>query len=179
MFQFHSNSLLIVLLLCHCSNLYNNNYNYNSLSDTTIHNRNSSVRYAAYNLLVTDNFYSLGSNTQLVLTRCCLKHFCKNPSHYSALLQSNTFSLMNIPEMDGSRSWLLEKSFATVCMYMLLSCMPFSYVQCCCLGVVKLVCMCLYAHKILVTLVTCCNNRAAFICVGELVIIVAFAFIYC
>ena len=45
-FQFHSNSLLFGLLLCCCSNLYNNNYNYNSLFDTTIHNRNSSVRYA-------------------------------------------------------------------------------------------------------------------------------------
>ena len=34
-FQFHSNSLLVALLLCHCSKLYNNNYKSNSLSDAT------------------------------------------------------------------------------------------------------------------------------------------------
>ena len=59
MFQFHSNFLLIALLLCHCPNLYSNNYNYDSFSDTIIPNRNSSVRYAAYDILVTDNSYEL------------------------------------------------------------------------------------------------------------------------
>ena len=117
MFQFHSTSLLIAILLYHCSNLYNNNYNYNSLSDKTIHNCNSSVRYAAYNFLVTDKFCSLDSNTQLVLIRCCLNYF----SLVISLFRNG---------MDGSCSQFLEKSFATVCIYVL-SGMSFSYVHCC------------------------------------------------
>ena len=52
--------------MCHCSNLYNNNYNYNSLSDTIILNRNSFVRYSAYDLLVSDNFYSLDAYEILI-----------------------------------------------------------------------------------------------------------------
>ena len=31
----------------------------------------------------------------------------------------------------------------------------------------------------LVDVLTCCNNRAALICVGGLVIVVALAFVYC
>ena len=143
-------------------NLYNNNYNSNSLSDTTILNRNSFVRYTAYNLLVIDNFYSLDSNTQLLLTQCCLK----------------TFSLTNVPELEGSRYRLLQKSVATVCICVL-SCMSFLHAYCCwLLCSMHLLLMCMYTHKLLVTLVICCNNRAAFVCVVGLVIVVALAFLY-
>ena len=61
-FQVHLNFLLFALLLCQCLNLYNNNYNYNNLSDTTILNHNSFVRYSTYNLVVSDNFYPLDSH---------------------------------------------------------------------------------------------------------------------
>ena len=37
--------------------------------------------------------------------------------------------------------------------------------------------MCLCTHKLLLTLVTCCNFRAVFICVGGLIVVVALAFI--
>ena len=36
-----------------------------------------------------------------------------------------------------------------------------------------------HTHKLLVRLVTCCNNRATFVCVSGLVIVVVLAFIYC
>ena len=41
---------------------------------------------------------------------------------------------MNDHELEGSRSLLLEKSVATVCICVL-SCMSFSYAHCCCLDV--------------------------------------------
>ena len=120
--------------MCRCSKIYNNNYNYNSLFDTSIHNHNFSFCYAAYNILVTDKFYSLDSNKQLVLTRCCFIQFCFNRQLCSVLLQSNTFSLTNVPKLESSRSRLLEKFVANVCICVL-SCMSFSYAHCCCLDV--------------------------------------------
>ena len=63
---------------------------------------------------------------------------------------------------------------------MLLSCMSFSYALCCRLGVRYVsVYVFVHIHTLSLTLVTCCTNRAAFVCVGELVIVVAFDFIYC
>ena len=116
MFQFHSYSLLIALLLYHCSNLCNNNYNYNSLSDTTILNCQLCCSLCNYNLLVIDNFllirYSRTSNKQLVLTRCYPKHFSFSIALFRHFIVQH--SLMSFP-MDGSRSRLLEKSFAKVC----------------------------------------------------------------
>ena len=49
--------------------------------------------------------------------------------------------------MDGSRSWLLKKSFATVCIYVL-SCMSCLHAYCCWLwcSMYLLVCMCLCIH---------------------------------
>ena len=40
--------------------------------------------------------------------------------------------------------------------------------------------MCVFVYtQTLLTLVTCCNNREAFICVGGIVLVVALAFVYC
>ena len=111
MFQFYSNSLLIALLLCHYSKLYN----IYSLYDTTIHNRNSFVRYAAKNLLVTDNLLFRFEHTTSI--NSMLSHTLLLPSValFSPFIALYIFSLMNVPEIDDSRSLLLEKSFATVC----------------------------------------------------------------
>ena len=66
--------------------------------------------------------------------------------------------------MKGSRSRLLEKYVATVCICVL-PCMSFSYAHCCCLDVRYInVYVFVYTHKLLVMLVTCSNKRAAFIC---------------
>ena len=43
---------LQLFIIRHSSNLYGNNYKYNSLSD-------SIIRYSSYNLFVSANFYSL------------------------------------------------------------------------------------------------------------------------
>ena len=85
---------------------------------------------------------------------------------------------MNVSEIDGSRSRLLEKSFVTICICCYYACLSLMLIVVVYRFVI-LVCMYLYTHKLLVMLVTCCKNRAAFVCVGGLDIVVALDFIYC
>ena len=56
--------------------------------------------------------------------------------------------------------------------------MSFSHAHCC-FSVIRYLCVYVFVHIYFVDVGECCNNRAAFVFVSELVIVVAFAFIYC
>ena len=87
-----------------------------------------------------------------------------------ALFNPNTFSLTNVPELEGSRSRLLEKPVATVCLSV-----PRVVVHALVFDAFIISVYVLYTHKLLVTLSTCYNNGAAFVCISGLVIVVAIA----
>ena len=119
-------------------NWYNTNYNNNCLFNTTIcysaHNRNS---------LLELHMQLVSRLLQLQLTHWSL---------YLALLQSNTFSLTNVLEMEGSCSRLLEKSTAAVCICAF-SYMSFTHACRCCFrcSIYLLVCICVH-----ITIRLCC-----------------------
>ena len=87
-------------------------------------------------------------------------------------------------ELSRNGRWAFSASRKVFCyrviIYVFLSCLLLLF-RC---STYLLVCMHLCTHKLLLMLVTCCNNCSAFICVGGLVIVHSFSFyllslIYC
>ena len=114
-FSFNSTVFTIRTTYVPLMQAYNNNYNYNSLSDTTI-------RYSAYNLFVSADLYSLDSHS--LRTRNLSSHnavrITSQSIDCSVLLQSNIFSLTNVPEMESQpRPFVYVHSHACIALMLI------------------------------------------------------------
>ena len=90
-------------------------------------------------------------------------------------IQSNERSRNGRFAFSASTENFCKRLYIHVVMHGFLSCILLLF-RC---SMYLLVCMYLCVHKLLLKLVTCCNNRAVFIFVGGLVIVFALAFAYC